>query len=139
MLDHLQVEAQTLESLQSLCSPGIAFPHGALASSDPSRRRRPLQAKRTAHSRCGTACRGRNRHRFNVLNNPDLVTEPTRASESSIPVSIVSLPGYRMGELAIELLLEEIHQRSGPPPRTVMLDPHLIPRRSTLRPHENSS
>ena len=30
------------------------------------------------------------------------------ASESSIPVSTVSLPGYRMGELAIELLLEEI-------------------------------
>jgi DNA-binding LacI/PurR family transcriptional regulator len=75
----------------------------------------------------------------NVLNNPDLVTEPTRASESSIPVSIVSLPGYRMGELAIELLLEEIHQRSGHVHRTVMLDPHLIPRRSTLRPHENSS
>ncbi len=34
------------------------------------------------------------------------------ASESSIPVSTVSLPGYRMGELAIELLLEEIHQGS---------------------------
>jgi LacI family transcriptional regulator len=67
------------------------------------------------------------------------VTEPTRASESSIPVSTVSLPGYRMGELAIELLLEEIHQRSGHVHRTVMLDPHLIPRRSTLRPHENSS
>jgi LacI family transcriptional regulator len=61
------------------------------------------------------------------------------ASESSIPVSTVSLPGYRMGELAIELLLEEIHQRSGHVHRTVMLDPHLIPRRSTLRPHENSS
>jgi LacI family transcriptional regulator len=61
------------------------------------------------------------------------------ASESSIPVSTVSLPGYRMGELAIELLLEEIHQGSGHVHRTVMLDPHLIPRRSTLRPHENSS
>jgi LacI family transcriptional regulator len=61
------------------------------------------------------------------------------ASESSIPVSTVSLPGYRMGELAIELLLEEIHQGSGQVHRTVMLDPHLIPRRSTLRPHENSS
>jgi LacI family transcriptional regulator len=55
------------------------------------------------------------------------------ASESSIPVSTVSLPGYRMGELAIELLLEEIHQGSGHVHRTVMLDPHLIPRRSTLR------
>jgi LacI family transcriptional regulator len=61
------------------------------------------------------------------------------ASESSIPVSTVSLPGYRMGELAIELLLAEIRQGSGHVHRTVMLDPHLIPRRSTLRPHENSS
>ena len=56
------------------------------------------------------------------------------ASESSIPLSTVSLPGYRMGELAIELLLEEIHFSSGDHThRTVMLDPHLIPRRSTLR------
>jgi LacI family transcriptional regulator len=55
------------------------------------------------------------------------------ASESSIPVSTVSLPGYRMGELAIELLLEEIHEGSGHVHRTVMLDPHLVPRRSSLR------
>jgi LacI family transcriptional regulator len=55
------------------------------------------------------------------------------ASESSIPVSTVSLPGYRMGELAIELLLEEIHHGSGHVHRTVMLDPHLVPRRSSLR------
>jgi LacI family transcriptional regulator len=55
------------------------------------------------------------------------------ASESSIPVSTVSLPGYRMGELAIELLLEEIRQGSGHVHRTVMLDPHLIARSSTLR------
>jgi LacI family transcriptional regulator len=55
------------------------------------------------------------------------------ASESSIPVSTVSLSGYRMGELAIELLLEEIHEGSGHVHRTVMLDPHLIPRRSSLR------
>ncbi|HEX5384409.1 MAG TPA: substrate-binding domain-containing protein, partial [Propionibacteriaceae bacterium] len=55
------------------------------------------------------------------------------ASESRIPVSTVSLPGYRMGELAIELLLEEIHQGSGHVHRTVMLDPHLVPRRSSLR------
>jgi LacI family transcriptional regulator len=53
-------------------------------------------------------------------------------------VSTVSLPGYRMGELAIELLLEEIHQDSGHVHRTVMLDPHLIPRRSTVRSHEGS-
>jgi LacI family transcriptional regulator len=55
------------------------------------------------------------------------------ASESSIPVSTVSLPGYRMGELAIELLLEEIHQGSAHVHRTVMLDPQLVPRRSSLR------
>jgi LacI family transcriptional regulator len=54
------------------------------------------------------------------------------ASESSIPVSTVSLPGYRMGEVAIELLLEEIHQGSEHVHRTVMLDPRLIPRRSTF-------
>jgi LacI family transcriptional regulator len=61
------------------------------------------------------------------------------ASESSIPVSTVSLPGYRMGELAIELLLDEIRQGPDHVHRTVVLDPHLIPRRSTLRPHEISS
>jgi LacI family transcriptional regulator len=61
------------------------------------------------------------------------------ASESSIPVSTVSLPGYRMGELAIELLLEEIQQGSGHAHRTVMLDPHLIPRRSSLRSQQASS
>jgi LacI family transcriptional regulator len=55
------------------------------------------------------------------------------ASESNIPVSTVSLPGYRMGELAIELLLEEIRFPSDHIHRNVMLDPHLIPRRSTLR------
>ena len=60
------------------------------------------------------------------------------ASESSIPVSTVSLPGYRIGEVAIELLLEEINQGSDHLHRTVILDPHLIPRRSTLRSHENS-
>jgi LacI family transcriptional regulator len=58
------------------------------------------------------------------------------ASESSIPVSTVSLPGYRMGELAVELLLEEIDQGTGHVHRTVMLDPHLIPRRSRLRSQE---
>lgn len=58
------------------------------------------------------------------------------ASESSIPVSTVSQPGRRMGELAIELLLSEIRQRDGHMHRTVMLDPHLIPRRSSLRSQE---
>ena len=61
------------------------------------------------------------------------------ASESSIPISTVSLPGYRRGELAIELLLEEIDQGSGRVHRTVRLDPHLISRRSTLRSYEGSS
>jgi LacI family transcriptional regulator len=53
------------------------------------------------------------------------------ASESSIPVSTVRLPGYRLGELGIELLLEEIQHGSDHVHRTVILDPHLIPRRST--------
>jgi LacI family transcriptional regulator len=61
------------------------------------------------------------------------------ASESSIPVSTVSLPGYRMGELAVELLLKEIDQGSGHVHRTVMLDPHLMPRRSSLRSQQASS
>jgi LacI family transcriptional regulator len=55
------------------------------------------------------------------------------ASESNIPVSTVSQPGHRMGELAVELLLEEIRQPSDHAHRTIMLDPHLIPRRSTMR------
>lgn len=55
------------------------------------------------------------------------------ASESTIPVSTVSQPGVRMGELAVGLLLAEIHQPSGHLHRTVTLDPHLIPRRSSLR------
>jgi DNA-binding LacI/PurR family transcriptional regulator len=38
-----------------------------------------------------------------------------------------------MGELAIELLLEEIRQGSAHVHRTVTLDPHFIPRRSSLR------
>lgn len=55
------------------------------------------------------------------------------ASESSIPVSTVSQPGRRMGELAVELLLEEIREPADHGHRTKVLDPHLIPRRSTLR------
>jgi LacI family transcriptional regulator len=55
------------------------------------------------------------------------------ASESSIPVSTVSQPGRRMGELAVELLLEEIHKPTGHSHQTIMLDPHLVPRRSSLR------
>ena len=55
------------------------------------------------------------------------------ASESNIPVSTVSQPGHRMGELAVELLLDEIRQPSDHPHRTIMVDPHLIPRRSTMR------
>jgi LacI family transcriptional regulator len=61
------------------------------------------------------------------------------ASESSIPVSTVSQPGRRMRELAVELLLSEIRQSSDPVHRTVRLDPHLIPRRTTLRSQETDS
>jgi len=55
------------------------------------------------------------------------------ASESAIPVSTVSQPGRRMGELAVELLLEEISQPADHLHQTVTLDPRLIPRRSSLR------
>jgi len=55
------------------------------------------------------------------------------ASQSAIPVSTVSQPGRRMGELAVELLLEEIRRPTHHVHHTVTLDPHLIPRRSTLR------
>jgi LacI family transcriptional regulator len=61
------------------------------------------------------------------------------ASESSIPVSTVSQPGRRMGELAIDLLTEETREPSSHTHRTEMLDPQLIPRRSTLRSHHNTS
>jgi LacI family transcriptional regulator len=53
------------------------------------------------------------------------------ASESNIPVSTVSQPGHRMGELAVELLLTEIRQPADHAHQTLTLDPHLIPRRST--------
>lgn len=55
------------------------------------------------------------------------------ASESSIPVSTVSQPGRRMGELAVELLLDEIREPAAHTHQTKILDPHLIPRRSSLR------
>jgi LacI family transcriptional regulator len=53
------------------------------------------------------------------------------ASESNIPVSTVSQPGHRMGELAVELLPTEIRQPADHAHQTLTLDPHLIPRRST--------
>ena len=53
------------------------------------------------------------------------------ASESNIPVSTVSQPGHRMGELAVELLLSEIHQPADHAHQTLTLDPDLIPRHST--------
>jgi LacI family transcriptional regulator len=55
------------------------------------------------------------------------------ASESSIPVSTIGQPGRRMGELAVELLLEEIREPADHTHRTKVLDPHLIARRSSLR------
>jgi LacI family transcriptional regulator len=61
------------------------------------------------------------------------------ASESNIPVSTVGQPGRQMGELAVELLIEEIRQPSGHIHRTETLDPHVIPRRSTLRSREDTS
>lgn len=53
------------------------------------------------------------------------------ASESSIPVTTVAQPGEEMGRIAADLLLEQIahHEASK---RTVVVEPHLIPRRSSL-------
>jgi LacI family transcriptional regulator len=54
------------------------------------------------------------------------------AAESLIPVSTTAQPGYKMGELATELLLREIaggqHEH-----RNAVLDPCLIIRRSSQR------
>jgi LacI family transcriptional regulator, galactose operon repressor len=61
------------------------------------------------------------------------------ASESNIPISTVSQPGRRMGELAIELLIGEIRQPFSHIHRTETLDPHVIPRRSTLHSREDTS
>jgi LacI family transcriptional regulator len=53
------------------------------------------------------------------------------ASESSIPISTVSQPGEEMGRTAADLLLEKI-ENPGVANRSVVLSPHLVPRRSTL-------
>ncbi|WP_404429606.1 LacI family transcriptional regulator [Microbacterium lacus] len=53
------------------------------------------------------------------------------ASESAIPISTVSQPGEEMGSAAAELLLDRIANPDSTR-RTVILEPHLIPRRSTL-------
>jgi LacI family transcriptional regulator len=55
------------------------------------------------------------------------------ASESSIPVSTVSKHGREMGEAGAKLLLAEIEERTRHDHRAVVLDPHVISRRSTLR------
>ena len=54
------------------------------------------------------------------------------ASESAIPVSTVAQPGEEMGRTAAQLLIDEIDAPAFAPRRTVVLEPHLIPRRSTL-------
>lgn len=53
------------------------------------------------------------------------------ASESSIPVTTVAQPGDEMGRAAAELLLQHIADPAAAN-RTVVLEPHLIARRSTL-------
>lgn len=53
------------------------------------------------------------------------------ASESAIPITTISQPGEEMGSVAADLLLERIADRNAPL-RTVVLEPHLIPRKSTL-------
>ncbi|WP_194397304.1 LacI family DNA-binding transcriptional regulator [Microbacterium atlanticum] len=53
------------------------------------------------------------------------------AAESAIPVTTVAQPGEEMGRAAAELLLQHIDDPSTPN-RTITLEPHLVPRRSTL-------
>jgi LacI family transcriptional regulator len=53
------------------------------------------------------------------------------ASESVIPVTTVGQPGDEMGRAAAALLLEQI-EHPQTETRTVILEPHLIPRRSTI-------
>ncbi len=53
------------------------------------------------------------------------------ASENATPITTVSQPGEEMGRTAADLLLEKI-ARPDAPSRAVVLEPHLIPRRSTL-------
>ncbi|BDV31876.1 LacI family DNA-binding transcriptional regulator [Microbacterium terricola] len=53
------------------------------------------------------------------------------ASESAVPVTTVGQPGEEMGRVAADLLLERI-ARPDASVRSLVLDPHLIPRRSTL-------
>jgi LacI family transcriptional regulator len=55
------------------------------------------------------------------------------ASESSIPVSTIAQPGRQMGEVATQLLLQEINATTGHRHAAVVLDPQLITRRSTER------
>ncbi|PPF79299.1 LacI family transcriptional regulator [Subtercola sp. Z020] len=54
------------------------------------------------------------------------------ASESTTPVTTISQPGEEMGRAAAELLIAEIRGDGGAEKRTVVLRPHLIPRRSTI-------
>jgi len=53
------------------------------------------------------------------------------ASESAIPISTVAQPGEEMGSTAADLLLEQI-EKPDSAPRTVTLEPRIIPRSSTL-------
>ena len=54
------------------------------------------------------------------------------ASESAIPVTTISQPGEEMGRAAAELLMSEIAGSGDDGKQTVVLEPHLVPRRSTL-------
>jgi LacI family transcriptional regulator len=54
------------------------------------------------------------------------------ASESSTPVSTISQPGEEMGRAAAEILLAEIETRGAAEKLALVLEPHLVARRSTL-------
>jgi LacI family transcriptional regulator len=54
------------------------------------------------------------------------------ASESTTPISTISQPGAEMGSAAAQLLISQITAREKTASQVVTLEPHLIPRRSTL-------
>jgi LacI family transcriptional regulator len=61
------------------------------------------------------------------------------ASESLLPISTIAQPGLRMGEVATQLLLEETQGGPGHVHQSIVLEPHLIARRSSQRRRPASS
>jgi LacI family transcriptional regulator len=55
------------------------------------------------------------------------------AADNVIPVSTIGQAGVRMGEVAAELLLDEINDPANHRHRSVVVEPQLLPRRSSQR------